>query len=78
MPEIPSLAFRVQCAACYGTEIWKLGRIVRVLTAAGKLPPEFESDIELIAEQFTDHCKQLVCPSCDKKNVLTAQRVIFD
>jgi len=71
------LAFNVQCTACYGAEVWKLGRITRLLTAAGKLPPGFESNIEFIAEQFMAHCKQIVCPSCEKKGVLTAQRIVL-
>jgi len=74
MQEHSPLAFNVRCTVCYGTEVWKLGRITRLLTAAGELPPEFASDIEFIAEQFTAHCKQLVCPGCNKTGVLTAQR----
>jgi len=78
MTEQSPLAFNVQCTACYGTEVWKLGRITRLLKTAGKLPPEFESDIEFIAEQFTAHCKELVCPGCEKKGVLTVQRIVSE
>jgi len=75
MSEQSLLSFKVWCSACYGTEIWRLGRITRLLTAAGILPPSSESDIEWIAEQFTVHCKEITCPDCGKKGTLTVRRI---
>lgn len=74
------LSFKVQCTACYGIEIWKLERIVRVLSeipAAGvpvKLPPDF--DIEHIAEQFIAHSKRISCPGCGKTGTLDVYRIL--
>jgi hypothetical protein len=70
------LSFKVECAACYGMSIWTLGHISRLLTAIGKLPPERKSDIEFIAEQFIVHCKRILCPDCNKTDVLMVQRIV--
>jgi hypothetical protein len=72
----PSLSFRVWCSACYGAEIWRLERIVRVLTVAGKLPPSSESDIELIAELFSAHSKNISCPGCAKIGTISVCRIV--
>ena len=75
----PPLTFRVYCTNCYGTEIWKLDRIARVLSeipATGiqsPLPPE--PDIEKIAKQFTAYNKQVTCPGCGKTGTLTVSRI---
>ena len=75
MPTPPSLVFKVLCSACYGGEIWRLNRISRTLTAAGKLPPGYESDIEFIAEQFIEHSKHMICAGCGKEGLITVFRV---
>ena len=74
-----SLTFKIYCTNCYGTEIWKLDRIARMLSkipATGvqsPLPPE--PDIERIAEQFTAYNKQITCPGCGKTGTLTVSRL---
>jgi len=69
------LSFNIRCTACYGTEVWTLRHISRLLIAAGKLPPTSTTDIELIAEQFIAHHKKILCPHCNRINVLIVQRV---
>ena len=71
----PTLAFKVLCSACYGEEIWQLKRITRTLTAADKLPPGNESNIEFIAERFIEHSKHMVCVGCGKTGLITVFRV---
>jgi len=70
------LSFKVMCTACYGTEIWTLGRITRLLTDLGKLPPEFKSDTEFIAKQFIAHRGRIHCAGCNKVGVLNVQRIV--
>jgi len=70
-----ALVFKVLCSACYGEEIWQLNRITRTLTAADKLPPGSESDIEFVAEQFIAHSKQMICAGCGKTGLITVFRV---
>jgi len=57
-------------------EIWTLGRISRLLTAIGSLPPERTSDIEFIAEQFIARHKHIPCSGCGKKGVLKVLRIV--
>jgi hypothetical protein len=72
------LSFRVSCAACYGVEIWKLNRIVRVLSKIpdanmpAELPPDF--DLDFLAEQFVKFSKQISCPGCGKIGTLQTVR----
>jgi len=77
-PKQPPLSFRVECSACHGMEIWTLGRIARLLTAAGQLPAASTSDVELIAEQFIAYHKHILCPACNKTGVLTVRRVVSE
>jgi len=73
------LLFRVQCTACSGTEEWKLERIVRLLTLAGKMPPSLsKTDVEQIAELFIAHRGLILCPACGKTGVLSVQRLYQD
>ena len=74
------LSFKVECKACYGMEIWSLGRIAGILTANGQLPPthytDVETDVEFVAEQFIAHHKKIYCPGCNKLGVLTVRRIV--
>jgi len=75
MSEQLPLSFRVQCTACYGTEVWHFGRILRSLIAAGiPLSPD-ESDIEFVAEQFVAYSKQICCPACEKIGMIAVHRI---
>ncbi|MCL2743267.1 MAG: hypothetical protein FWE67_05390 [Planctomycetaceae bacterium] len=72
------LTFRVSCRACFGTEIWLLGRIVRALTEAGLLssaPAADDTDVERIAELFITNIEQITCSACEKTKVLFVQRI---
>ena len=76
------LFFNVQCAACYGSETWRLERIIRTLNelaahgAPVNLPSSSESDVEIVAEQFIAHHKQIVCPGCGRKGMLAVKRIV--
>ena len=70
------LSFKVRCTACYGMEIWTLGHISRLLIDAGKLPPSSTTDIEFIAEQFIAYQKHILCPDCNRTDVLIVQRIM--
>jgi len=57
-------------------EIWTLGHISRLLIDAGKLPPSSTTDIEFIAEQFIAYQKHILCPDCNRTDVLIVQRIM--
>ena len=67
------LSFEVRCSACYGSEMWRHGKIIRLLTAAGKWTES--SDIEHVAKQFIENHKHIACTSCNRINVLSVKRV---
>jgi len=56
--------------------IWTLGHISRLLIAAGQLSPSSATDIEYVAAQFIAYHKHLLCPDCNKKDVLIVQRIV--
>ena len=71
----PPLAFRVNCRACFGTEVWRRERIVRTLTAAGVLAAATVADDERLAQLFIANSEKLTCVGCGKAEVLIVQRI---
>ncbi len=69
-----AIFFEVRCTACDYFELWGLERLIRALTAAGKLSPHSEFHAELFAELFRVHAKYVACPDCGQTGSLRVAR----